>query len=424
MERKVTKLENCHVEVLVSVDTETWKDAQNKSFNKLAKNVTVDGFRKGKAPLNLVKDKIDPMKMMDDAINSLLPSLYKECLDEEKIQPFAQPKVEVSKLSDSELEIKFVITTAPEVKLGKYTGIEIGKNEVRVSEEEINKAVEDAFAQNASLVLKEDKAALGDTVNIDFEGFIDGKAFDGGKAENHELVLGSNSFIPGFEDSIVGHQAGEEFDINVTFPDNYVEELKGKDATFKVKLHEVKQKVTPEINDESVKELNIPNVENLEQLKENKKAELLRNKTNEEKRNYLNKLMIEIVKNSEINVPEEIIDDQCQHVLQDMTNRIQQSGLTLDQYLQIIGQSEEELHAKIKEDSKKDVEAYFVTKAIGERENLSITDEEFEFELAKMADQYQMTIDAIKKALDNQLEQFKNNLAMRKIDDFLLDSNE
>jgi trigger factor len=225
MERKVTKLENCHTEILVTVDEATWKEAQNKAFSKVAAKITVPGFRKGKAPANLVKDKVNQVEVMDTAINSLLPELYKEVLTEENIRPYAQPSVDVTKLSDTELEVKFVIVTAPEVELGQYTGLEVGKVAVEVTDEEVEKAVESTLAQSASLVLKEGAAAEGDTVVIDFEGRVDGEVFDGGTATNYELVLGSHTFIPGFEEQLVGKSAGEEVDVNVTFPHEYHEAL-------------------------------------------------------------------------------------------------------------------------------------------------------------------------------------------------------
>ena len=208
MERKVTKLEHSHVQVDVVVDEKTWKDAQDKAFNKLAENVTIDGFRKGKAPKNLVKSRIDPMKVLDEAINGLLPKIYQEILEKDGIRPYARPAVDVTKVSDTELEVKFVLVTAPEVKLGKYKGLEIGKKEVKVTKKDIEEALEGARKDNATLVVKEGEAALGDTVVLDFVGTVDGVAFEGGSADNHELELGSHQFIPGFEEQLVGHKAG------------------------------------------------------------------------------------------------------------------------------------------------------------------------------------------------------------------------
>ena len=242
MERKVKKLEQGHVEVLVTVDEKTWKDAQEKAFNKLAENVTIDGFRKGKAPKNLVRSRIDQMKVLDEAINALLPKMYQEIIEKDGVRPYARPQVDVTKVSDTELEVKFLLAVAPEVKLGKYKGLEIGKKEAKVTKKDVEEALENTLKDNATLVVKEDVAAKGDTVVMDFVGKINGEAFEGGSANNHELELGSGQFIPGFEDQLVGHKAGEEVLVKVKFPENYTPELKGKDAEFECKIHEVKAK--------------------------------------------------------------------------------------------------------------------------------------------------------------------------------------
>lgn len=423
MERKVTKLENCHTEVLVTVDEKTWKDAQKKAFDKLAAKVTVPGFRKGKAPANLVKDKVNQVEVMDQAINGLLPELYKEVLTEENLRPYAQPKVDVTKLSDVELEVKFVIVTAPEVELGQYTDLEVGKEDVTVSEEEITKAVEDLVKQNATLVLKESAAELGDTVVIDFEGRVNGEVFDGGTAQNYELELGSHTFIPGFEEQLVGKSAGEEVDVNVTFPHEYHESLKDKDAVFHCVVHEVKTKSVPELNDEFVKELNLEGVATVEQLRERKAEELKTEKTRKAKSAYFAKLLDKIAETSKIAIPTEIIDNQVENGKKEIVNRMAQSGLTLEQYLQIVGQTEEQFVAKIREDAERDARNYFIMDAVATKEEMQVSDEEVEFEYAKIADQYKMKIEDVKKALAPQADEFKHNLKMQRVEDFLYEHN-
>ena len=424
MERKVTKLEHSHVEVLVTVDTNTWREAQEKEINKLAKTVKVDGFRPGKAPLEQAKKHIDPMKVLDGAIDSLLPSLYDEVLKEEDLKPYAQPHVDVTKISDTELEIKFVIVTAPEVELGQYKGLKVGKEKSEVSKEEVEESIDLLRAQSASLTLKDDAAAMGDTVVMDFEGFVDGKAFDGGKSENHELELGSHQFIPGFEEQLVGHKANEEFEIEVTFPENYVESLKGKKATFKIKLHEVKQKLLPELNDDLVKELEIADVHTVEELRAFKEAELKERKENESKRVYINKIIDEIAKNSKIDIPHEIIDSQMDHTMRQMQQRLQQSGLTLEQYLSIVGQTEEQYREQIHENAHREASNYFILEAIVKKEALVVTDEDMEKEYASLAKQYAMTVEAVKTALANNLDEWKNNVLFNKAEDFLYENND
>ncbi|MCQ2802082.1 MAG: trigger factor [Bacilli bacterium] len=423
MERKITKLESCHVQVDVKVDTASWKEAQEKAMKKAIANVEVKGFRKGQAPEAVAKKHIDQMKVMDDAINSLLPKIYEEIIKEDKVAPFAQPKVDVTKISDTDLEIKFVIVTGPEIKLGAYKDLSIGKKEVKVGKAEVNAAIEEARKQNASLVVKEGAAAKGDTVIMDFEGKVDGKAFEGGSSKNYELELGSNSFIPGFEDQLVGVKAGEHKDVNVTFPEQYTKELAGKAAVFGCDVHEVKAKKLPELNDEFVKDLNIKDVDTVAKLEQYKLAELTEQKEKEARNEYLTKLYEKIAKDSKIEIPSEMIEDQAENRKRDMEQRMSQSGLTLEQYLTFVGQKEEEFMAKLKEDSKRDITNYFILEEVSKAENMEITDADVEFEISKLADQYKMKIEDVRKALGAQLGEFKNNLKMTRVEQFLFTHN-
>lgn len=424
MERKVKKLENCHVEVEVTVDEATWKAAQAKAFKKVASNVTVPGFRKGKAPENLVKAKVDQVKVMDEAINALLPDLYKDILDNEKIEPFSQPKVDVTKLSDKELGVKFIITTRPEITLGQYKGHKIGKEEVKVSADDVKKAIDDVLAQNATLVVKEAEAKLGDTVVMDFKGFVDGKEFEGGSATNYELELGSNAFIPGFEDQLVGHKAGDKVDVNVKFPENYTEELKGKDAKFECVVHEVKEKKFPELNDEFVKDLGIKDVDTVEKLKENKKTELTSRKEADAKRTYLDKLYDAIIKDSKISIPDEIVDNEVEKMRKDLETRINQSGLSLEQYLSIVGQKEEDFNKKLHSDAIRNISIYFASEKVAEAEKLTVDDKELEFEMSKLAEQYNMKLEDVQKALENQKEDFRYQIKMNRVEALLIKEND
>lgn len=424
MERKVTKLENSHVEVLVTVDTDSWKKAQEKAFKKVSANVKVDGFRPGKAPEAMLRKRVDNMKVIDEAINDLLPTLYKDVLNNEDVKPMAQPKVEVTKLSDTDLEVKFTIVVSPEVELGEYKGLKIGKEEPKVTAKDVNAAIEALQKQNATLVVKDGAAELGDTIVMDFVGSVDGVPFEGGAAENHELELGSGQFIPGFEDQCVGLKAGEKKDINVTFPENYTPELKGKAAVFAITCHEVKAKKIPELNDEFVKDLSIPEVNTIDELKAHKEKELLEQKKAEARRAYLGKVVAAIAEKSKISIPDEIIDEQVSSRRKDIENRMKQSGLTLDQYLSILGQKEEEFMAKLKEDSKADFTRYLVVDKVGQVENIVITDEDVDVEMAKIADQYKMKLEDVKKALANQLGEYRYNIRMNRVEDFLFANND
>lgn len=417
------ELEACHTQVDVVIDEEKWKEAQKASFKKLAKDVQVDGFRKGNAPEALVRKHIDQGKLLDDAINSLLPEAYKEALEKGKLEPFAQPKVDVTKLSDTNLEVRFIVVTGPKVELGKYKGLELGKKAVKVTAKEVEEAIEEVRKQNASLVLKEGAAEKGDTVVMDFSGTVNGEKFEGGTAQNYELELGSGSFIPGFEDQLIGVKANEHRDVKVTFPEQYTPELAGKAAVFACDVHEVKTKKLPDLNDEFVKDLAIVGVESVEALKENKKAELTSSKEAKEKREYLEKLYAEIAKGSKVEIPQEMIDEQAENMKKDMENRMKQSGLTFEQYLQFTGTKEEAFMENLRKDAKKDITNYFILEKVGELEKLELTDADIEEEYKKLAEQYKMKVEDVKKALSSQLEQFKHNLRMTRIEEELVKNN-
>ncbi len=424
MERKVTKLEHCHTEVLVNVDKDLWKKAQQKAFNKVASNITVPGFRKGKAPANMLKGRVNQMEVFNEAINNVLQPVYEDILKNEDIQPVARPAFDVTKLSEEDLEIKVTIATRPEINLGKYTGYELGKATVEVTDEEVDSAIEGLRRQYATIAPKEGQAEKGDTVVMDFEGSVDGVPFEGGAAENHELELGSGQFIPGFEDQLIGVTAGIEVDVKVKFPENYgPDEISGKDAVFHCKIHEVKQKVLPELDEEFIKDLNIPGVKDLEQLKANRKEALLKQKENNAKQEYLNKLVDEIKKVSTFDFPEEIVKEETENRKKQLEQRLQQSGIDLEQYYVLTKTKEEDLDKQLAEEARKGLESFFVMDSVGEKEKLNITEEEFEFELSKMAEQYNMTIDQIKNALGQQLGQFRHNLIMQKIENFLFENN-
>ncbi|MBQ6730799.1 MAG: trigger factor [Bacilli bacterium] len=424
MERKVTKLENCHTEVVVNVDKDLWKKAQDKAFRKLAANVTIPGFRKGKAPVNMVKGHVDQMKVFNEAINGVIPEVYQDVVENEKLEPMVRPNVDVTKLSEEELELKLVIVTRPNVELGKYQGYEIGKKEVEVSDEEIDNAINELRKQNATISPKEGQAENGDIVVIDFEGSVDGVPFDGGKAENHELELGSHSFIQGFEEQLVGSSAGIEVDVKVTFPKNYgPDEIAGKDAVFHVKVNEVKQKVLPELDEEFIKDLNIPNVETIDALRKDRADNLLKQKEGAAKREYLDKLYEEIKKVSKFEIADEIVNEEFENRKKDLQNRLAQSGIDLEQYLALTRTSEEDLNKQLREEAVKGLQTFLVTEEVGLKEKISVSDEEFEFELAKMGEQYNMSVDQIKEALGKQLGQFRNNIRMSRIEDFLYNNN-
>ena len=409
---------------MVNVDKDLWKKAQDKAFKKLAANVTVPGFRKGKAPANMLKGRVDQMKVFNEAINDVLNPVYQEVLTEEKIEPMARPSFDVTKLSEEELEVKVTLVTRPEVELGNYKDRKIGKKEAEVKDEDVEASINELRKQNATIMPKDGQAEKGDIVVIDFEGSIDGVPFDGGKAENHELELGSHSFIEGFEDQLVGSSAGIEVDVKVKFPDNYgPEEIAGKDAVFHVKVNEVKQKVLPELDDEFIKDLNMANVTNIEELKANRRDALLKQREASLKREYIDKLIEEIKKDSKFDIADEIIAEETEGRKKDMENRLAQSGIDLEQYKVLTRTDDETLEKQLKDEARKGLESFLVMDQVALKEEITVTDEELEFELAKMGEQYNMTIDQIKQALGQQIGQFRSNLRMSRIEDFLYNNN-
>ena len=424
MKRTVNRLENSQVELILSFEGEEWKDANKKAFDKLAKEVEVPGFRKGHAPENLVRQKIDHARVINDAIDMLLQPAYETALDEEKIMPFARPNLEITKVTDDEMEAKISIIVAPEVELGQYKGLHVEKTAVEVTPEEIDAEIAKLASDNAELITKTGEAALGDTVVIDFVGYVDGKAFDGGAANNYSLELGSNSFIPGFEDQIIGMKENEEKDIQVKFPENYVPELKGKDATFHIVLHEVKEKKVPAIDADFVSELAYDGVETVDQLKTKVENDIRTRKEQDAKNAYYEALVKLIRDGSKITIHPQIIHDEVEAMKENFANQVQQNGLTLEQYYQITGQTPEDVESKMAVDAEINIRSVLALEKIAEVENLHVTQEEVDFELAKIAQQYSMELEKVKEILKPQMSSFARDIQNRKISEFLLANND
>lgn len=423
MKRVVKKLENSKVEVTCEVETAAWKEAQEKAFNKLAKDLEVKGFRKGKVPTDIARKHIDQGRIFNEAINSLLQPCFEEVLREEKLSPFARPSVDVTKISDTDLELKYVIILAPEVKLGEYKNLEVKKAAVKVEEKEVQEEIEKLIAQNASLVVTENASKKGDTVVIDFVGSVDGKEFEGGKAENYSLELGSNSFVPGFEDQLVGHKAGEKVDVNVTFPTQYVPELAGKKALFKCTIHEVKEKVLPELNEELIKDLNIPEVKTVEELKAYEKKSLTNQKESKATSEALDSVISKIAEAAKIELADEVVNEEVESMKKNMEKQISERGLTLEQYYSITGQKPEEVEKTMRADAVKNLRAILCLEEIAKQEKIEVTDADVEFEMAKIAEQYKMDIKQVKDILGKDLPRFKSEIKQRRIQEFLINNN-
>ena len=423
MAEKFKKVAEGKVSFKTAAIKEDWKNAQEKAFHKLATKVKVDGFRPGKYPESMLRGKIDPNKIFDEAINQILPLLYGKAIREADVQPYGQPAITVTKLSDEELEVEFTVSVMPSVKLGEYKGLTAKKEAPSVSDKEVEERIQNQLKGAATLEVVDREAKMGDTVVIDFEGYVDGKAFEGGKADNYALELGSHSFVPGFEEALVGVKTGEKKDVRITFPENYVKELASKDALFKCKVHEIKERKIPELNDEAVKDLGIAGVETVEALKEKNKADILAAKVNDAERAYFSAILDQLVAGAKIEIADEIVAGEAKEQEENMKKRIESQGLTFEQYLEITGEKIEDFRKKLADDCRKNLTEFFVLQTIGRNEKLTATDEDVDAEIAKMAENYKMKPDEIKKAIEPQLDQLKSNITNRKIQEFILANN-
>lgn len=416
METVCNKKENCEVEVKVTFSTEEWKDAQKKALNKLAKRVKLDGFRQGKAPIQLIKSRIGKGAILEEATDMILQSHYASILLDNDVNPVGQPQVNIEELTEEVLKLTVVAPVAPTVELGQYKGLEIKKGSVRVSKKEIEEELKNYQNQFAELVIKEDGVVEnGDTAVIDYEGFKDGVAFDGGKDENYSLEIGSGSFIPGFEEQVIGMKVEEEKELNVTFPDNYhVDELKGQPVVFKVKVHEIKTKVLPEIDDELAKDINIDGIETLSDLETYTKEQIKNRKQSEVENKFSDDVFNAVIENTPLEVPAVMVDNEVNVMLRDVEQNLSQQGLTMELFQQLSGKTEDDMKAELREQAEKRVKFNLILSEIVKAENIEVTEEEVDEEIKNIAAYYGREFDEVKKLFESQQVSIKNDLATRK----------
>ncbi|MCI2111353.1 MAG: trigger factor [Bacilli bacterium] len=425
MKHSVEKVSESRVKVTVDVDKEAWKAGQEKSFRKLSAKVSVPGFRPGKAPEQLLREHVSQSDIWDDAIQGLLQTVFAEVLKEEKLQPYFRPNVSVSKIDADELQIVFELILVPSVTLGEYKGLSEKKEAPALTDKEVDEAIAKLLAGNGTLALVDRPAKDGDTVTLDFEGFLpDEKGalapFEGGKADNYALELGSHSFVPGFEEAIVGLKAGESKDIKVKFPENYVKQLAGKEATFKVAVHEIKEKRVPELNEESVKALKIADVANVDQLKEYEKKTLLAQKVRESEQKYYSAIVAKIVKNAKVTIDPEVIKAGAASLEDNLKKRLEQQSLTLEQYLQITGEKEDDLKGKFAVQAENEIKEFAVLSEIALAEKIVVTDADVDAEIKRMAAEYKLKEEDVKGYLAKNMDGFRNNLQDKKVHDFIV----
>lgn len=423
MNTKLTKKDTSIYEIEAKVEKEAWKEAQEKALKKLAQKVTIKGFRQGKAPIELAKERINPSELINQAINEALPELYNSALREHKLVPYTQPKVNVTELNDDGFTAVFEVTTAPEVTLGQYKDINVPLEKRTATEKEIQEEIDHVLEDNAELVIKDGSAEKGDTVVFDFKGYIDGKEFDGGSANNYSLVLGSNQFIPGFEDQLIGVTSETKKDVIVTFPEQYVKELAGKEAKFVCMIHEIKTKQRPELNDEFVSTLNIKDVNNVEEFKAYQAKQVQNRLDNQARQEQFNKVLAKIIENAKFEIGADVINQEVKAMKENTINQITSNGLTYEQYKEITGLTDEKLEENFKVEARKRLEQYLVFQKIAQVENLVVSRQELEDYYNQLATNYGMKVDEIKNIYKNDEGRVISTLVENKIVRFISANN-
>lgn len=380
-------------------EPKTFEDAIQKVYNKQKGQIALPGFRKGKAPRAFIEKYYGENVFYDDALEMVFPTLYEAAIEEAGIEPVSSPyDFDVKEINKSGFELVCKVVVKPEIELPKYKGLTAEKDDVEVTDDEVNNKLDSMREENSRMITVEDRAvAEGDIAVIDFEGFADGVAFEGGKAEGHELTIGAGQFIPGFEEQLIGHNSGEEFDINVKFPEEYAEELAGKDAVFKIKLNEIKLKELPEADDEFAKD--VSEYDTLEELKESLKKELLENKQQAAEKQFESALLDMIAEGVVGEIPDAMIEKAIDDIVNDFEYRMRMQGMELDMYLQYTGMTIESMRESYKERAVRDVKLRLAVEKIAEVEKIEISPEETQAEYQRFADLYKMELDTVKKAV-------------------------
>lgn len=409
----------------IEVPAEEVNKALDKAFAKVVKEINVPGFRKGKMPRPMFEKRFGVEALYQDALEILVPDAYSNAIDETGINPVDYPEIDGTENFAKGQDFTFTakVTVKPEPKLGEYKGLEVKKLSTEVTVEEVEAQIQDQLKRKAELEIKEDEAIVeGDTAVIDFEGFVGEEAFEGGKGEDYPLEIGSGSFIPGFEEQLVGLKSGELKDVVVTFPEEYhAAELAGKEATFKVTVKEVKTKVLPELNDEFAKEID-PEVESLEALRAKMKEQAAEQKKAEAESTLRDELVEKAAQNAEIDIPEAMTHNELHRMIEEFGQRLQMQGMSLDLYYQFSGQDEHALHEQMRPEAENRVRVSLTLEAIGAAENIEVTDEDVNAELEKMAGQFGMTNEQIITALGGSAEILKNDIRTQKTVEFLVEN--
>lgn len=424
MSLQVEKLEKNMAKLIIEVSADDLEKALQSAYNRQKSKISIPGFRKGKVPRQMVEKMYGAEIFYDDAANALLPKAYSEAYDECGLDIVSQPKIDIVQIEKGK---PFIFTaevaTKPEVTLGEYKGLKVDKVSNRVTQKEIDAKLQEEAEKNARTITVEDRPVQdGDEVILDFEGFVDGEAFEGGKGENYPLTIGSGSFIPGFEEQLIGVESGKETEVNVTFPEDYhAEDLKGKAAVFKCTIHEIKAKELPEIDDEFAAE--VSEFDTLDEYKADIKAKIKEQKEKEGKSKQEDQAVEQAIANASMEIPDAMIDTQARQMLDDFSQRMAQQGLTIEQYYQFTGSSAEKMMEDLKPQAVKRIQTRLVLEAIAKAENIEISDEKLDEEIAKMAEAYKMEADKLKEYMgEAEKKQMKEDMAVQEAVTFLVEN--
>lgn len=415
-------MKNVH-EIEIKLDKE-WTECLDKAFKKKNKETKIDGFRKGAAPKEVYLKKFGIESLYMDAVDDAIQVAYKKMLKENELIPVIEPTVDVTGISDSNVILKFTVITKPEVKLGKYKKLGVKKDKITVTKKEIDEEIKHLQEHMAEMIVKENgKIVEGDTAIIDFKGYVDGKELEGGSGENFPLEIGSHSFIPGFEEGLIGLEAGKKKTLNLKFPDNYVEDLKGKDVKFDVTVVEVKTRSLPEINEDFFADLGYDDVKTKEDLEKKVKEDITHRKEHANDDKFVDECLKAASENLEVEINKEIIDDEVHRMIDQYAQQLQMQGMNIDTYYQITGTTHEQLHEQMQPEAEKRVKYRYLIEAIAEKEKLDFTDEEVDERAKEIAEGYGVSVDELLKAYGSK-EMIKYDLKMHKALEILKENNE
>ncbi|WP_252314750.1 trigger factor [Sinobaca sp. H24] len=420
------KLEGNQGVLTIDVASEKFDEALDQAFTKVRKQVNVPGFRKGKIPRKIFEQRFGVESLYQDALDIVLPDAYASAVDEAGIEPVDRPEIDVDQVEQGkDVIFKATVTVKPEVKLGTYKGLEVEKFDVTVTEDEVQAELDQLREKQADLAVVEDgEVQEGDTAILDFEGFVDGEPFEGGQAENHSLEIGSGQFIPGFEEQLIGLKPGAEQDVEVTFPEEYhAEDLAGKKAVFKVKLHDIKRKELPELDDDFAKDLEEHEAETIDELKSSVAHKLEHDKEHSKEHHDRDTVVELAAENASVDIPEAMVSTEADRMLQEFSQRLQSQGMSMDMYYQVTGSDEEGMKEQFKEEAEKRVKMNLTLEAVADEEKLEASDEDVEAELDKMAEMYKRSKDEIRNLLAMQGgdDAIKGDLRIQKAIDFLVE---